>query len=263
MRPDMPYVLEHNIDVPSQKDYYSHMHNEFEILYFIKGSAQYQIENTVYSLSPGDLLFIRPRIFHCLIPLEPKEYERFVLHFTAERIPVGLTETANTTADIHAYPVGGTLHRRFEQAFGFKNKIEEQDFILLMDGLLSEVLIRLKYQPLDSSSRSVKLDDTLAMILEEIDRNPQEVVDVQSLLKKYFVSRSWLEHSFRKQLGMTPLQYLGKKRILYAQSLIRGGLSPTLAAEHCRYGDYVTFYRNYKKILHVSPEEDKRNGAKG
>lgn len=256
MSTDTPYSLEHNIDFPLQKDYYSHMHNEYEILYFIKGSAHYQIENTVYRLSPGDLLLIRPRCFHCLIPLAPKEYERFVLHFTGDQIPKQLLDTALSASEIHAYPIGGAIHHRFEQIIELKKQIEKQDLSLLMDGLLNELLIRMKYQPSDYTAQTVRIDDTLAKILEEINTRPQENVSVQDLIDRYFVSRSWLEHSFRERLGMTPLQYINQKRILYAQALIQNGLSPTLAAEYCHYTTYVTFYRNYKKILHRTPEED-------
>lgn len=250
-----PYILDYKVDHPTPKDHPSHMHNEYEILYFLQGAANYQIENSIYQLSPGDLLLIRPRRFHRLLPLEPITYERFVMQFPVSCIPDRLQNTADVSATIHHYPVGKLIHQRFEQVYAAREEgMAAADFTLLMDGLLCELFLNMKYHP--TMLPSVQLNDTLTRILQDIDRHPHELVDVQSLLKKYFVSRSWLEHSFRELLGMTPLQYISKKRVLYAQALIQNGLSPTLAAEYCHYNSYVTFYRNYKKILQRAPEED-------
>lgn len=257
MNEEQIYALDHNIDIPSPKDHYSHMHNEYEILFFIQGAARYQIENTVYELAPGDLLFIRPRSFHCLVPLAPITYERFILHFTTARLPSYLQGIADEVAEIYSFPIGSLMHQRFEKiAKAQKSGIEAADFSILMDGLLCELLIDMKHRPDTVAHGAVRLNDTMAKIMEEIDKYPYRVGNVQMLIQKYFVSRSWLEHSFQEQLGMTPLQYINKKRVLYAQALIKNGLAPTLAAEYCHYNSYVTFYRNYKKILHRFPEQD-------
>lgn len=262
MTPEHAYILDHKTDIPSPADFYSHMHNEYEILYFIQGAARYQIENTLYELSPGDLLLIRPRSYHSLIPLEPKTYERFILHFSTGCIPEHLQRTAEQLAGLHRYPIGCVIHKRFEQIDEARKKgVEPADFTLLLDGLLNELLIHMKYHPPGSAPQATRLNDTLAKILDDIDRHPHEIVNVQALIRKHFVSRSWLEHSFREQLGMTPLQYINQKRVLYAQTLIQSGLSPTLAAETCRYNSYATFYRNYKKILHRSPGDNPSGSA--
>lgn len=257
MNAHSPYILDYKVDHPTPKDHPSHMHNEYEMLYFLQGAANYQIEDTIYQLAPGNLLLIRPRRFHCLLPLEPITYERFVMQFPVSCIPDRLQNTADVAATIHHYPVGSSIHQRFEQIYAAREEgMEPADLTLLMDGLLCELLLNMKYHPTTAAPPSVRLNDTLTRILQDIDRHPHELVDVQSLLKKYFVSRSWLEQSFREQLGMTPLRYISKKRVLYAQALIQNGLSPTLAAEYCHYNSYVTFYRNYKKILRRTPEED-------
>lgn len=258
MNTDLPYILSHTVDIPHKDDYQSHLHNQYEILYFIKGAVRYRIENTVYPLSPGDLLLIRPRMFHCLLPIEPKEYERYVLHFSAEEVPPCLHDTLNAAAEIHTFPIGSSMYRRFRRVADMRHLLTEEEFRLLLDGLLSEFLLNIKYRPSNPAAVPVQLKDTMAEILAEIDRRPQDICSVNALLDKYYVSRSWLEHRFRTELGMTPLQFIEKKRILYAQSLILGGLSPTLAARQCHYGDYVTFYRNYKKILHHTPKADKQ-----
>ena len=116
----------------------------------------------------------------------------------------------------------------------------------------------MKYSPAATVNRAVQRNDALTDILRYIDEHPSEPLRAQALADRFFVSRSWVEHVFREQLGITVRQYVSKKRILYAQGLIKNGLSPTLAAEHCHFDNYTTFYRNYRKILNCSPEEDAR-----
>ena len=55
------------------------------------------------------------------------------------------------------------------------------------------------------------------------------------------------------------MQYVEKKRILYAEAKIHAGMSPTDVAKLCNYENYSTFYRQYKKVLGHSPAEDMKN----
>ena len=125
-----------------------------------------------------------------------------------------------------------------------------------LDHLLGEVLLELKYIPLTQHHHPVCGNEMLTDILRFIEQHPNVPMDISSISERYFVSRSWLEHTFRNQMGMSVTQYIRVKKILYAQALIQNGLPPTLAAQYCSYDNYSTFYRNYKKILLHSPEQD-------
>ena len=251
-------IFGHAVDVPSRDAHHRHMHNEYEILLFMRGSAQYRIEGSTYNLMPGDLLFIRPRIFHYLIPQDNAEYERCVVQFSDDVIPDELRSVAATTAEIRNLPKGDSLLRVFDRVRMAQAFVTKSEMTLLTQNLIVDVLIALKYAPADPIMRPMRRNDALADILRYIDEHPNDPLRAQVLADRFFVSRSWIEHAFRDQLGITVQQYVSKKRILYAQGLIKGGLSPTLTAEQCHYDNYATFYRNYKKILRHSPEEDAR-----
>ena len=90
-----------------------------------------------------------------------------------------------------------------------------------------------------------------------IDENPTEKITAESLAKLFFVSPSWVVHKFKKLLGISLMQYVNKKRLLYAQRLILGGFNPTEVAEKCNFTDYSTFYRQYKKYFGISPKQIK------
>ena len=64
---DKGLLFAHSNDAnPVQSTFRQHMHNEYEMLYFIAGDADYVVGSSVYHLRPNDLLFIRPATYHYL-----------------------------------------------------------------------------------------------------------------------------------------------------------------------------------------------------
>ena len=41
-----------------------HMHNEYELYFFLQGNVDYTLGSSLYHLNAGDMLFIRPTVFH-------------------------------------------------------------------------------------------------------------------------------------------------------------------------------------------------------
>ena len=79
------FQLHHAIDnPPKMKDYFMHMHDNYEIFCFVSGNAHYMVEGTVYELFPGSLLLMRQSESHTLILDGFERYERFTLNFRYE-----------------------------------------------------------------------------------------------------------------------------------------------------------------------------------
>ena len=123
---------------------------------------------------------------------------------------------------------------------------------------ITSVLLFLKYHEKKAVNFPIQENLTLQNILQYIDQNPEEIITAESLSAKFFVSVSWIVHIFQKYLGISLMKYISKKKMLYAQHLIRAGFAPTDVAERCNFENYATFYRQYKKILNKSPKDDKR-----
>ncbi len=81
---------------------------------------------------------------------------------------------------------------------------------------------------------------------------------------KSFISPTYFRKLFRAEFGISPKQYVIKRRINYAASLILTGYySLQEVAECCGYTDYKHFSAEFKKLLGVSPSQYcyKRNKA--
>ena len=60
---------------------------------------------------------------------------------------------------------------------------------------------------------------------------------------------------------MSPKQYIISKRLAKARKMIRRGERPTAVSAECGFGDYTTFFRNYKKYFGYSPSLESETEA--
>lgn len=236
----------------------SHMHNEYEILYFLEGDADYMIEGSVYNLRRHDVLIIKPRTYHNLLPKSNAIYERYVINFNADELP------DDTAAELSSLPPAcsatgdGFVTGFFAEWGKFEEVMSENRLGSFISSCLCAVITSLGYAKKRDDSRDVKADVRLSRVLDYIDGHPEQPVSVDALAELFYMSPSWLSHMFSAKMGVGIAQYANRKRMLYAQKLINDGTPPTKAAELCGIDNYSTFYRQYKKALGISPRGDKK-----
>ncbi|MBE6701242.1 MAG: AraC family transcriptional regulator [Ruminococcaceae bacterium] len=250
------YSVSHAVDTPLPERFHRHMHNEYEILYFLDGDAEYIIEGSVYKLKPGDLIFIRPKAFHYLLPISEKTYDRIVMHFSLSSIPLELHSFVNEAKEIYRIPKGHMIERLFENLLYIEGILSTKERRIFQKGYVEQILLSLKHLTTYDSVQPIRETKTLDKILRYIEEHPHEKIDVKSLSSTFYVSTSWIVHTFKKTLGISLMQYVNKKRILYAETMIRSGMSPTEVAKACNFDSYTTFYRQYTKVLGHSPKID-------
>lgn len=249
------YSFNHTADTEYTDGTYTHMHNGYEILYYVRGDAEYVIEGSVYKLKPGTLLFIRPRAFHNLNPLSPTVYERFVIGFPETKIPEALRNFAESAKEIYSIPKGSAIDRFFEEWREAEKNFSPDELRILLDSAVEKILLHLKYLPEETKPEPIRINSVLEQILRYIDDNLSEKLTAKTLSARFFVSSSWITHAVRQDLGLSLMQYISKKRILYAETLLKNGVSPTEAAKECGYDTYTTFYRQFKKHTGHAPNE--------
>ena len=253
------YSFHHTADTPRRDAFHRHMHNGYEILYFVRGDAEYIIEGSVYRLKPRDLLFIHPRTFHYLSPLTDTTYERFVIHFPEHLIPPSCLEFARASKNIYRVPRGSDIDHFFESWETAEGKFSENEMREYLYPSITSAMLYLHHLNSDESVKPIREHRTLESILRYIDEHPERQITAAELSQKFYVSTSFIVHTFRGALGISLMQYVEKKRILYAEAKIHAGMSPTDVAKLCNYENYSTFYRQYKKVLGHSPAEDMKN----
>lgn len=244
-------------ECPDGSHFHRHIHNEYEILYFLQGDADYIVESAIYRLKKNDLLLIKPRTYHYLRLRSPSAYERFVINFSEDEIDTTLFPDIRGWENIFSIPWDSFIGHFFKAWIEGEGVFDEREMTCFVQQNIMPLLLHLKHYDGEEQAVPVQENRTLANILRYIDRNPEQRITAEFLSARFFVSVSWIVHIFQKHMGISLMQYVNRKRVLYAQQLIQAGNAPVEVAARCHFESYATFYRQYKKYLNKMPKEDK------
>ena len=264
------FRLFHLKDTRAQKlDY--HYHEFDKLILLLGGKVTYVVEGVTYFLQPWDVLLVQHSLIHKPIidPAEP--YERVVLWldrtWLSQRSDPG--ERLDTCFDtarqrgFHLLRADGARRLRYMQTIqGLEEALHSKEFgaARLADTLCQQLLIDVNRDILASRTAaeapdSYQVDPKMEEILQYIVHHLDEDLSVDSLSKRFYLSRYYLMHRFKAVTGFTVHQYISQKRLLLAGELIRQGVPVMKAAEQAGFGEYSTFLRAFQNTFHMSPRE--------
>lgn len=90
---------------PTHDPFYMHIHDQYEILYFIGGAASCTVETATYPLLPDTMILIRPMESHCITILAQEPYERYTINFSEELLD-NIDPTHKLLAPFNDRPLG-------------------------------------------------------------------------------------------------------------------------------------------------------------
>lgn len=233
-----------------------HEHDVYELMLFIKVKGVYFMEGKAYRLHKNDILLIPPNIQHRIIMDEPSEYDRYNVLFDSSLMPdeiVKLLPHINTVthADEHITEALLTSYDTYIDSFERDTALAGVDAVV--KALLFHMYLLSKEKDRKETSR---VNPIVTRATAYIQQNLASLTGVEEICNELFVTKSHLHHLFKQYLMTTPKKYVNSKRLFEAQRLIRGGALPTEACSLSGFGDYATFYRNYKAFFGHSPSDE-------
>ena len=252
--------IRHAVDeLPDGNVFNFHVHDKCEIYYFISGNAEYLVEGSVYPLSKGSLLIMRPGESHCIRILGSEKYERFALNFPLNLFYTldpkkSLTKifTERKLGNDNMFIIHG-LRDIFDEMFNeMLDNYERRLKILLgmlkiLELLNSDAALRFKTDHINYSYE--------AKILRYVNEHLLDNISVDMLSEHFSLSRSQFGRIFKKASGTSPWDYILAKRLLAAKNMISEGLTAKEAAINCGFEDYSVFYRAFVKKFGHSPSD--------
>lgn len=257
-----------DIEYNKQKSSYNmasqHEHQHHEIYYLISGERFYFIEDQIYHVHQGDLVFISRGFIHRTseVTTSTGSHERIVVYFTEEFINKLLpaekisTLTAcfnHETKVVHLNTfqqnfVESLLAKMITEVSDDKSEADLYKKILLIELLLFSN--RLNFE----SKKNFLYDlnpvfHTIHKIVRHIRNNHQEHLTLSSLSEQFFISPYYLSRMFKQVTGLTLVEYINNIRIKAAQQLlIQTELPISKIAEKIGYESQTHFGRMFKKI---------------
>lgn len=233
--------------------YSMHIHNAYELIYFLEGDATHVIEDRKYKLKKGDLILIRPRQYHFIQIDSLSRYERYNILFDTEKHNVEGVELIPDSVEIISLAGNPVAEDIFRRCDFYHQNYSAETFAKILSHLLSELFYNIHLFPYSFSMESASLSPLISKALQYINEHLCSVVDIEEIAHRLFVSESYLFRLFKKELHQTPKKYIREKRLLMAQKMLSSGEKPTSVCERCGFSDYTTFYRNYTALFGHSP----------
>ncbi len=275
--------------IPGRREFYPHCHAELEAAYFTSGRGVYSITGREYPIAAGDVFLFSHNEIHKITYVDPAvPMTALNVHF-APRLLLKESESAGL----------GLTRLFFDRPEGFSNRLNEQvcqpgtqslcESIRLAlsevgseaeDGFRkpgSECLARYSltralvymmraYLPGELLTSDVKLRGEraipyggIASALDHIDENFRLDIRLDDLCAISSMSRSNFERLFVDLVGMTPCDYIRRRRIDHALSLLSGtSLSILEIALASGYHNTSNFNRQFRAVVGRTPGEVRR-----
>ena len=238
---------------PTSESFFKHTHGDYEILYFVEGDAEYNVEGQIFRLHPHDIVFIPPARYHYLHLLSDEPYERYVFNFEARILPVDGQQRLDMLNTVTSAKDNPRLRDCFLRLREYRALVSESEFHLLARSALREILINMFYSSSSASPRRVRCNPIIDRVIALIDEHPERDWDAASLSAELFLSKSYLQNLFSRYMDIGLKNYINNKKVLYAQTLLQSGMRATDVCEECGFRDYSTFYRLFRKVTGQSP----------
>ena len=229
------------------------MHYFYEILYFIRGEAEFHVEDRMRVLVPDDIVLIKPGQFHFADINAALPYERYVFKLPEEALPEYLCKRLHESGTFFSSSRDLLpLFKRLDDAY---EQFEEEELRIAGISAIWEILLRLSKRENDNDDKSE--DPFLNVILNYIEEHLSERLTLKSLAQALNYSESYLASCFREGMKVSVISYIRGKKVMAAHALIQHGMKPNEAAMAMGFADYSTFYRDYRKLLGESPSKTK------
>ncbi len=263
----------HSIDKePSEKNFRMHVHDQYELLYFVSGNGTFTIEGSTYNLVKDSLLLMRPAEFHKIYVSSDEPYERMVVHFKKEALEsIDKSGALTRVFDDRREGYGNIYLAEEFGNFGIKQLFcemksegnNEEKYLAIIANLVA-VLHKINSIPKNhkSSSPARKKNEVFSELVNFINRHLSDNLSLDILSDHFFLSKSQLNRIFRDATGTSIWEYIVIKRLMGARNLIHSGVSIIKASQQFGFTDYSSFYRAYKKHFYISPKSDAKLQSK-
>lgn len=266
---DLKFGYGHTKALP-HKNVLPHVHDNYELYYFLSGDVTYYIEGQSYDIRSGDILIMNDQELHRPVFNSSQIYERIVINFKPEYISsfqnpeydllfcyrkrkLGHNNIFNKTMleklNVKSY------FDRIETAI--KKNLREKDILIKITFI--EVLIALNniFSKYKKDIVSLEKDSKITSIVNYINNNLEKNITLEDLAQKFYISKYYLCHSFKKNTGFTIIEYISYKRIIKAKELLASGMPVSETCFAVGYKDYSNFYKAFKKMVGLSPNKFK------
>ena len=233
-----------------------HTHNHMELFFIVGGRGQFLIENQLYPVDVNNLVIINPNVVHTEVSLNAQPLEYIVLGVAG--IQLATSDTSNGQFSIldhfESAEISGCLRnilREMEQKnTGYEDVCQAYMEILIIRLMRSTALA------VPSESQMLSVNHQCAVVRRYIDLHFKEALTLEQLAEEGHMNKFYLSHAFKREFGVSPINYMISKRIEESKYLLaETDLSMTQIAQLLGFSSLSYFSQVFRRTQSVTPME--------
>ena len=247
----------------------AHAHDYYEFYLIVEGDIAMEIGARTYPVQVGDLILVPPGMKHHAVLFSPeKPYRRFVFWISQAYVQELLEQSPDYVYLMQLAATAGQYIFRFsgDGFYSIQSRIlrlieeirsdrygKAAAITLSVNDLILQ-MNRLVYEE-EHENRSTETHELFRNLLSYIESHIEGELTLEELASQFYISKYYLAHLFRENLGISVHQFITKKRLSACRDAILSGAPVSRVCFDYGFREYSSFYRAFRKEYGMSPKE--------
>ena len=239
-----------------------HTHNYMELFYITGGKGQFLIHDQTYPVDTNDLVMVNPNVPHTETGVNSKPLEYIVLGISG--VELESTGSFNGQFCILDYIVNKELTACIHNILR-EMELKNPGFEEVCQAYVEILIIRLMRNIAISAgenTRGISANPQCASVKRYMDLHFKEPLTLEQLAAEAHINKYYLAHAFKKEYGVSPINYLISRRIEESKHLLsETDLTMSQIARILGFSSPSYFSQVFRKTQGTSPLDYRRNPA--
>lgn len=235
----------------------NHFHDYYVIGFVERGKRNLSCKNKQFIVETGDLILFNPGDIHTCEQIDDQALDYRCINIQEDvmkKITFEITgkeylPNFNEVILFHNEIVASLRELHLMIMEEEKNFKKEELFLFIIEQLIRE------YSNIISEENIKEVNNEIKTVCDYLENNYMENITLNQLSNLTGLSKYYLLHSFTKQKGISPYNYLQAIRISKAKKLLEEGVSPIEVAFKTGFTDQSHFTNFFKKLIGLTPKQ--------
>lgn len=233
-----------------------HTHNYTELFYIVGGDGQFQINDKLFSVHTHQLIVVNPNIAHTEVSHESHPLEYIVLGIEGLELTVPGSEEARYC--IYSFPENNEVLACMQNVLQEmqERKPEYQTVCLACLDIIMVQLMRNASVSVTQTCSRFPANRQCASVRQYIEQHYKESITLDLLAEKVSINKFYMAHAFKREYGVSPINYLIACRIREGKRLLaETDLSLSQIAAVLGFSSSSYFSQSFRNAEGISPTE--------
>ncbi|MBE6091012.1 MAG: AraC family transcriptional regulator [Clostridium beijerinckii] len=235
----------------------NHFHDYYVIGFIENGKRYLSCKNKQYIIETGDLIVFNPGDIHTCEQIDDRRLDYRCINVKKDvmkKITFEITGKEYLPNFMEFVLFRNELTSSLKELHLMimeeeKNLKKDELFLLIMEQLIREYSNPVSEINIQEASAEIKT------VCDYLENNYMENITLNQLSNLTGLSKYYLLHSFTKQKGISPYNYLQTIRISKAKKMLEQGVAPIDVAFKTGFTDQSHFTNFFKKLIGLTPKQ--------